>query len=417
MGKRTTCRITGKPLVPLFSLGDIYVSDFLSDGEEPDSASKIELALAIEPESGLVQLTNTANFDAMYKHYWYNSGTNESMVKELTDIVDSICEVKALYDTSRWLDIGCNDGTLISKTPVNIYTIGVDPALNQRAMYHKAKKVLNEIHEDYFKANLLDGPVDVITSIAMFYDLEDPTNFCQDIHAVLSDDGLWVLQLSYLPLMIEQMAFDNICHEHLEYYTLITINNLLSNNGFKIVDAQINDTNGGSVRVYAQKVDAPETSFGSAPFRDVANMRVNSLLCFEETGRFRDPDYYKEFFNNIEKEKRRTVEFIKQAKAAGKTVWGYGASTKGNTLLQYYGLDHTMIDAIADRQPSKFGLRTVGTNIPICSEDEMRQANPDYMLMLPWHFVNSFINREKEYLDGGGAFIVPCPKFEVISCG
>lgn len=216
--------------------------------------------------------------------------------------------------------------------------------------------------------------------------------------------------------MLKQMAFDNICHEHFYYHSLSSLNKLFSRNGMKIVDASLNDTNGGSVRVYIQKDIAKVSSFASAPLRDVCNMQVESLLDYEKNKcDISDPNSWKDFSNKLEKLKNNVFNFIKEAKENGKIVAGYGASTKGNTLLQYFGLDHTMIDFIAERSPYKFGLYTVGTNIPIISEEEMRKRKPDYLLVLPWHFINEFKEREKTFLKSGGKFIVPCPKLEIIS--
>ena len=412
MSERTTCRITGEPLIPLFTLGDIYVSDFLSENDTVSENSKVEMKLALAPKSGLVQLTKTADFDSMYKRYWYHSGINESMVNELNRIVDSVTNVIECENGSVWIDIGCNDGTLMKAVPNTFRKIGVDPATNNC----QAAKEYCEVYEDYFTKSLFDSQLraKVVTSIAMFYDLEDPNSFCQDVYSILEDDGVWVIQLSYLPLMLEQLAFDNICHEHLEYYSLESINYLLTSNGFKIVDAQLNDTNGGSVRVYAQKASCDSNSFANAPYRDVARMRVDSLLSHEKGLNLRDASTYLNFFDKIETLKYDTVSFIEDVRSKGKTVWGYGASTKGNTLLQYFGLTSDHIDGIAERSESKFGLKTVGTNIPIYSEDVMRRANPDYMLVLPWHFISTFVHREKDYLSSGGKFIVPCPTFEVI---
>ena len=261
-----------------------------------------------------------------------------------------------------------------------------------------------------------DKKVKVITTIAMFYDLPDPTKFINDVYKVLDDNGIWVLQLSYTPLMIKQLAFDNICHEHAYYYSLTSFQKLFSKFGLKIVDCSLNDVNGGSFRVYVQKDIADITSFATSPLRDVCNFRIQSLLEYEKNSYdIGDPKLWESFMKNIESLKKQTVDFIKQEKAKGKMICGYGASTKGNTLLQWFGLDNTMIDAIAERSPYKFGLKTVGTNIPVLSEEEVRKMKPDYMLVLPWHFISAFINRESEFLKNGGKFIVPCPKFEIIS--
>jgi hypothetical protein len=215
--------------------------------------------------------------------------------------------------------------------------------------------------------------------------------------------------------MLKQLAFDNICHEHFYYHSLSSLQKLFNNNGLKIVDANLNDTNGGSIRVYIQKNIAKENSFASAPLRDVCKFRTESLLNFEKTNcDISDLKNWEEFKNNISKLKEQTVNFIKLEKEKGKVICGYGASTKGNTLLQLFGIDNSLIDCIAERSPYKFGLKTIGTNIPIVSEEEMRSKNPDYLLVLPWHFIDEFIEREKEFLNNGGKFIVPCPKFEII---
>jgi hypothetical protein len=204
------------------------------------------------------------------------------------------------------------------------------------------------------------------------------------------------------------------CHEHIYYYSLFNIKTLLERNGFKIVDCTLNDINGGSFRVFIKK-NGFEYNFHTRPFRDVADFRIESLLEYEKTLKLDEVATWKNFHLNIDVLKDMVHDFIKTEKSKGKTIFGYGASTKGNTTLQYFGLDNTLIDAIADRSPYKWGLKTSGTNIPICSEDEMRKAKPDYLLILPWHFINEFKEREKDYLIGGGKFIVPCPKFDVVS--
>ena len=249
----------------------------------------------------------------------------------------------------------------------------------------------------------------------MFYDLDDPHSFVEDIRKTLDKDGLWIMQMSYLPLMLKQLAFDNICHEHLEYYSLEAVKYLLDAHKLEIVDCEINDVNGGSFRVYIRHKAANAETFATAPYRDVAYMRVDSILAYEKGLKLNKKATYLNFSKQINALKKQTVDFIKKEKKKGKVIWGYGASTKGNTLLQWFGLDNTMIDGIAERSPAKFGLRTAGTNIPIYSEAEMRKADPDYLLVLPWHFIGEFKKREQNFLNKGGKLIVPCPKFEIIS--
>jgi hypothetical protein len=419
---RTTCRVSGEPLVPLFTLGNLFISDFIPPDEVKKGAdAKVELKMMLAPESGLVQLAHTAPSDDMYRRYWYRSGTNATMKKELQAIAERATELMRPTASDVWVDIGCNDGTLLSFVPKEVTRVGFDPA-NNTFVEAESRKHANEIVVDYFTQENYKKTVSgatgkkakVVTSIAMFYDLEDPNAFVDDVKNVMDDEGLWIIQMSYLPLMLEQLAFDNICHEHLEYYSLESLKFLLDRHGMTIVDCEMNDVNGGSYRIYIRKNNATPQKFATAPYRDVANMRVAQMLAYEATLNLKDPKTYENFFKKIEKLRDETVAFIKAEKAKGKTVWGYGASTKGNTLLQWYGLDKSLIDGIAERMEIKYGHTTVGTEIPIVSEADMRRAKPDYLLVLPWHFIYEFQQREQDYLKSGGKFILPCPRFEVI---
>lgn len=404
-------------MVNLFSLGDIYVSDFLKKNESP-RGGKVEMNLLLDEDTGLVRLEKSAPKDTMYGKYWYRSGINNSMKSELKSIVDSILSLGKFAENDIWLDIASNDGTLLSFVPKEFIRIGIDPA--DDSYVDEAKKHSTEIIQDYFSAKAYrdsrfgNQSVKIITSIAMFYDLDNPVSFLNDIAEVLDDDGIWVLQLSYTPLMLKQLAFDNICHEHIFYYSLFNLKAMLEKQGFKIMDVQLNDANGGSFRVYVMKQGADSTRFSTQPYRDVCEFRINSLLSYENTLGLDKVETWNDFFARITALKENLSSFIKQEKAKGKRIWGYGASTKGNTLLQYFDLDSTLIDGIAERSVYKFGLHTVGTNIPIYSEADMRRENPDYLLVLPWHFINEFVQRERDYLASGGKFIVPCPEFKVI---
>ena len=402
----------------LFTLGDVYVSDFLKPTENTHN-TPIEMKMMLETESGLVRLEKSAPNNIMYGKYWYRSGINQSMRTELKSIVDSILSLGKFYENDLWLDIASNDGTLLSFVPKTFIRLGIDPADNSYSA--EARKQANEIIQDYFSTKAFKSSsfgkqkAKVITSIAMFYDLEDPKTFIDDVYEVLDDDGVWVMQLSYTPLMLKQLAFDNICHEHIYYYSLFNLKRLLDAAGFRVMDVQLNDTNGGSFRIYVMKERGNKTKFSTQPYRDVCEFRINSLLAYENTLKLGDEQTWIDFFDKINNLKTNLVSFIRAEKAKGKTIWAYGASTKGNTLLQYFGLDNTLIDGIAERSIYKFGLRTIGTNIPIFSEAEMRGVNPDYLLVLPWHFINEFVEREADYLRGGGKFIVPCPEFKIIT--
>jgi hypothetical protein len=402
----------------LFSLGDIYMSDFIKDGEEP-RAGKYELKMMLDESTGAVRLEDFPSPDLMFGKYWYRSGINNTMKIELKDIVDSIYKIKKLNENDIWLDIASNDGTLLSYLPQSIIRIGIDPVDDSYKI--EAEKHANLIIQDYFSADVYKNSQfgnqkpKVVTTIAMFYDLDNPRAFLNDVLEIIDDNGILVLQMSYTPLMIQQLAFDNICHEHVWYYSLFNIKNLLEECGFQLFNCELNDVNGGSFRVYATPKKSDLKQISSQQFRDVSMYRINSILSHEKNLKLDEPKVWTEFYQRIKELKEQTVSFIKEEKSKGKKIWAYGASTKGNTLLQYFGLDNTLIDGIAERSFYKWGLKTIGTNIPIYSEDEMRKANPDYLLVLPWHFINEFVARENEYLINGGKFITPCPKFEIIS--
>ena len=409
--------MTNKKNTKLFSLGELYISDFIRTTDTPKKG-KGELSLVLDHEIGAPRLESIVDPDLMYGEYWYRSGINATMTEELTSIAKDCYSAINTKSGDIWLDIACNDGTLLKAASPSMTKIGIDPA--DESYSFESMQVADLIIQDFFSASVYKKTkyghqkAKIITIIAMFYDVENPIDFLKDVEEIMDDEGLLVMQMSYTPLMLEQLAFDNICHEHVYYYTLTSIKKMLEETGLTVVDCQLNDINGGSFRVYARKANADPTGFRTSPFRDVARYRVNSILSLEKENQIDTPAPYEKFYKQILDLREQTVSFIKKAKADGKTVWGYGASTKGNTLLQWFGLDNTMIDAIAERNPHKFGLKTVGSNIPILSEEEMRKVSPDYLLVLPWHFISEFRCREKKFLEKGGKFIVPCPKFEII---
>lgn len=399
----------------LFSLGEIYPSDFLKDGEEP-TTEKVELKLIMD-DDGLVRLEKTAPMNKMYGKYWYRSGINSTMKEALKDVVDSILKIHKLKDKSIWVDIAANDGTLLSFVPENLLRVAIDPAddtYKNECINHCDLHVQNFFSKVNYYRFATQRKASVVTSIAIFYDVPDPKQFIKDVYDILEDDGLWVMQLSYSPLMINQNAFDNICHEHIYYYNGSDISLMLEPIGFYIDDVELNEVNGGSMRLYIRKYQKDK----EYKLTTTASIRRVSLFAFERRWNYWDDSgehaKWIQWFDSIKALKEKTLRFIQQAKQSGQIVWAYGASTKGNTLLQYFELDNSSITAIADRNPSKYGLRTIGSNIPIKSEEEMRKAKPDYLLILPWHFKKEFIEREKEYLQGGGKMIFPCPTFEII---
>ena len=411
---RNTCRVCNSALETILDLGEHYVSDFPNPDDLPGSKAPLEMALC--KRCRLLQLRHTVDPNEMYRNYWYKSGTNQTMRDALADIANKAETLIHLKDGDAVLDIGCNDGTLLASYRTGgIVKVGIDPS----NVAELARKIADKLVIDFFTAEAFQREMGeqrakIITSIAMFYDLEDPNRFVSDIKRALDLDGLWIIQMSYLPLMLKTNEFGNICHEHLEYYSLQSLEYLLNLHGFEIVDVELNDINGGSLRAYIRNRGADIVDFGDATYRAFAADRVQAMRESEIKLGLADKPVYAEFAMRVERIRQDTMQFVQNAVAQGKKVYVYGASTKGNTVLQYFGLDHTLITAAAERNPDKWGRVTVGTKIPIISEAEARSAKPDYFLILPWHFLEEFMAREHDYLYSGGRFIVPFPYFTLI---
>lgn len=408
--KKNLCRIcVDQRLKKILSLGKLSVSDFI-DLNDYETKKRYSLDLGICPQCNLVQLMEThIHPDSIYRHYWYQSGTNMSMVSALKNIVRSAESKIHLQKNDIVVDIGANDGTLLRQyNQKNIITVGFEPAKN---LIKDAKKNTNKIFNNYFNytdfhSYFREKKAKIITSIAMFYDLEHPDKFVEDVKKILADNGIWIIQMSYLPSMLENNAFDNICHEHIEYYSLSSLKNLLSKFELQIFDVELNDINGGSFRTFI--THRLNTSI------KINQKKLNSIQKGEYLLSFKNLTTYNKFKIRIKQLKKETKKFIQKEILNGKIIYGYGASTKGNTLLQFYNLNNNLLPAIADRNSNKWHKKTIGTNIPIISEDQMRERAPDYLFILPWHFTKGFLKREKAYLQSGGHFIVPLPKFTII---
>lgn len=411
--KFTKSVVSGADLIPLFSLGDLYVSDFLKYSESP-KYPKCKLELGFDPISKVVQLTEQPCQEAMWgSFYWYLSATNPQMQMALKDVADKTvgCIPRGSKD-NIYLDIASNDNTLLSYVPKDIYRVGIDPSKYTLIDGAADLSIVNYFSAESFKNHTANSKARYISCCAMFYDLDNPTDFLRDVYSIMQDDGIFTLQLSYTPLMIIQTELGNICHEHLCYYNLTSLKYLFDKTGFVIKDVELNSVNGGSIRVYLQKDIAPN-NFKSPADKDVAEIRINSLLEWEEREGYNNQEVYISFFQKIERLREKTVAFIQQEKKGGKLTYGYGASTKASTVYQFFRLDSDLIPKIAEKQDRKVGLKTIGTNIPICSDKEMREDNPAYLLVGPWFFLESFKSREIEYLNNGGAFILTSPEFSI----
>jgi NDP-4-keto-2,6-dideoxyhexose 3-C-methyltransferase len=410
---RTTCRVCGSPdLVPLFSLGEQYVSNFVKE-EDVHNGIKCPINLQLCTTCTLVQLEHTAPQELLYtRQYWYKSGTTDIMRAGLHDVTKAAKRVAGLKAGDVVLDIGSNDGTLLRSYEVpGLIRIGVEPAVNFAG---EGAEGINVLVNDFWSAEAYAShpktPMakpKVITACGMLYDLEDPNQFVADVSRILRKDGVFIAQLMCLVDMLDTNDVGNFAHEHLEFYSLACLEYLCDQHGLQIFDIESNNINGRSTRLYIQHRGGPYQRSG------VAKANIESRLRREV--RLEDPSFYEEFFAELEANKKVCVDFINQEFEKGKHIWVYGASTKGNTILQYYGLKSPIIDGAAERSVSKWGLVTVGTGIPIHSEHTARLVKPEYFLVLPYAFIDEFVQRERDWLAGGGKFIVPLPKPYLVS--
>ena len=331
------------------------------------------------------------------------------MRDHLRGVVTNALEMVDCGSKGHVLDIGCNDGTLLACYPKGVSLNGVDPSDIARNIEFPVNVVNTAFPSERANQAFADTRFDIITSIAMFYDLEDPVGFARAVAGLLNDDGIWILEMSYLPLMLLSNSFDTICHEHLEYYSLAVLERIFSEADLRCVRVEINEINGGSIRCHV-------THDSSSAYDDPEYERFLHHLRLREFDMALDTEQpYAQFRDRINELKDETVALLKGLKRQGKSIHAYGASTKGNVLLQWYGLDHTLIDAAADRNEQKVGGRTLGTKIPIISEEASRAQAPDAYLVLPWHFKPEFLAREETTIRNGATFIFPLPMLELVN--
>lgn len=415
LGHRKTCRVCGSSaLTPVINLGEQYLQgSFVKPGKEEPPLRKISLSLVRcdptkdERACGLLQMEHTVPPEVLYSAYWYRSGTNETMRNHLQGITEEAASLIG-KSNARVLDIGCNDGTLLKCYPQNFIKFGVDPSDVAQEITGDITAIQDIFPSEELTKVLQGEKIDIITSIAMFYDLEDPVSFCKEIKKALAPGGLWVFEMSYMPSMLKMNSYDTICHEHLEYYSLAVLEYILKQADLKIVDAVLNDINGGSIRCYATHVD------NFAFKKQEAVTRIKLLRQAEFDMELDTDKPYKNFQDRINVHKEQLVSLLKMLKKEGKSLHIYGASTKGNTILQWCGIDNRIIDVAAERNPDKYGAYTLGTDIPIVSEADSRAMKPDFYLVLPWHFKEEFLKREEEILQRGVGLIFPLPNVEII---
>ena len=405
------CRICGqKELTKVIDLGNQYIQgSFIKKNLPKPHTKKIPLKLVLCKKCSLLQLLHTTNKDILYTNYWYQSGVNKTMREHLKDIVTILIKtyIKKKKDI-KVLDIGCNDGTLLKFYPNKVEKYGIDPS----QIINKINQKNIRTYRDFFppkkeKFKKLNIKFDIITSIAMFYDLENPNKYIKKIKEYLSNNGVWVFELSYLIDMLKLNSFDTICHEHLEYYSLTSLNYLMKKHNLKIFKVMRNNINGGSIRCFVTY----EKNFlfdNNKDFKVIKN-----LMILEKKINIKSKTPYNQFVSRIKNLKEQTNKLLNEIKSDKKNIHIYGASTKGNTILQWYGIDKDLIKFAADRNKDKWNARTISSDIQIISEKKSKSMKPDYYFVLPWHFKKEFLKREKKFLNSGGKMIFPLPKLKI----
>lgn len=409
MRKITHCRVSGSDnLIPVLNLGNQELTGVFPKAKS-QRVSSGPLELVWSPESQLLQLSHSFSMEEMYgENYGYRSGLNQSMVNHLATKVGNLQKRVRLNDGDCVIDIGSNDATTLKSYDVrNLRRVGVDPTGVKFAAFYPEDITLIP---DFFPTPALKqavgrSKVKIITSIAMFYDLEEPIAFARAIAETLDREGIWHFEQSYMPSMIRMNSYDTICHEHLEYYSLHCVQYVLERAGLKILDVQMNGVNGGSFAVTAAHKGS----------RLKANrVLVDWLLEQEIRMRFDTPSPFREFEERTYAHRKSLRSLIDALNSDNKKVFGYGASTKGNVVLQFCRFTERDLPVIAEINPDKFGAFTPGTHIPIVSDKDAAAMRPDYYLVLPWHFKDSIVRREQAFLAAGGKLIFPFPEIEIV---
>lgn len=394
------CRACAGPAGAVFDLGQHYLPDFISPVAKWPASKKWPLKMVKCSTCHLLQLEKTTPRELLYHdRYGFKSGVNEAIRADLNDITGYA--LRHRQQASSWLDIASNDGTLLSYVPSTIYRVGIDP-LKQFA--DEARTHANEIIPDYFSPKLLGHMLfDVVTSVSVFYDLEDPGEFVRGVRDVLGRDGVWVIQQNYAADMITSNAIDNVCHEHITYFSVFPLQWLLLANGMEINDVAYSPVNGGCVRTLV-------SHRGRYPVNDSVELALQK----ERQLGLHHPATYERWFRDVQRELTLTRRLIVRATSMGERVYIYGASTRGGTILQMMQADRSVLPYAVDRNPAKVGKIMAQVNVPIISEEKMRADHPEYLLVGPWFFKDVFLRREREYLQQGGQMVFPLPHFHVV---
>ncbi len=390
-------------IAKVFSLGKQTLTGIFPP-KKKTNVTKGNLSLVLCNNCNLLQLENNFNPVEMYgDNYGYMSSLNKSMINHLRIKAYNFKKKYSMKSGQNILDIGSNDGTFLSFFNKSFNLYGCDPTIKKFSKYYR-----KDIHKFpyFFSPNYFENKkFHLITSISMFYDLPKPLNFARQIHSILDNEGIWHVELSYMPMMLKNISYDTICHEHLEYYSLKSLKYLLDKSGFKIINLAFNQINGGSIELDIAKNVSKHSEIKKL---------INWVLESEKRNRYNDIIRQKEFFKKCINHKYLLKKLLITLKKQNKKIYGYGASTKGNVILQFCKIDSKLIPYIGEVNKFKYNKYTPGSKIKIISEKQIKKLRPDYLLVLPWHFKDHILKREQKYLKNGGKFIFPLPDIEIV---
>lgn len=404
--KISVCRnCKSRNIKKIFSLGDIFFTGKFTKQNINPKKGPINVLMC--KQCTLVQLGN--NFDLKYLYgpdYGYRTGINKTMTAHVQNVVKIASKITKLKKGDFVLDIASNDGTLLNFYDKNITTFGIDPIINK---FKKNYKKINYKVSNFFSAKEIQKKINnkfkIITALSVFYDILDPNKFLKDVENLLDPEGIIIIELADLGSIVKNNVFDTFCHEHLEYYNAKVIGEMAKKNGLRLFNIESNDINGGSLQFYLCKINSSYKT---------KNVSIKKYLNLEKRLKLYNEKTFVKFISNVNKIKNQLKSLISNIYEKGKTIHGYGASTKGNVLLQYFNLTSKEIKYIAEKNPKKYGLYTPGSKIKIISERLSRKIKPNYYLVLPWHFKKEILEREKQIRKKNTKFIFPLPKIKVI---
>ena len=410
------CKVCGnQDLIKVLTLDEQYLSPTFVLSNKNNELAEIKTPLTLllcdknknKNNCGLLQLKEITEPDYLYKEYFYRTATNDTMRKDLRELVEQVLEISSPKSEDIVVDIGANDCTMLNFYEEKFNLVGFEPARNIKFVDNgkKIKLINNYFNSKNFKDIFANKKAKVITSCAMFYDLENPVEFVNDIEEILDNEGIWCCQISYLDSMIRYNNFYDICHEHLSYYSLESFEYLINKQGLKLFYAETNEVNGGSIRLYICKKNSKKYD------KEVFSKKLNDLRKKEKMLNLTSIETYLGFENIVNDLKSKTIKFVDKIIKNKKKVLALGASTKGNIILQHFGLTKDKIPYISERNPEKVGLKCLGSDIELISEEKAREINPEAFIVLPWNFKKEIVKRERKYLDDGGKlmFVMPFP--------